>query len=645
MSLDITSLQRMSDTIRFLAVDMVQQANSGHPGMPMGLADILAVFNSYYRHNPKNSKWLGRDRVVFSGGHGSALVYSLLHLWGYDLSLEDLKNFRQFGSKTPGHPEYGHTDGVEITTGPLGQGVANAVGFSMASKYAGHLLNSETAKFIDHKVYCFCGDGDLQEGISYEACSVAGHQKLDNLVLIYDSNDITIDGKTDITFTENIEQRFKSQNWEVATIDGHNYEEIDGAFSKAQSADKPFLIIARTQIGKGAATMEGSHKTHGAPLGDEEIKASKEKAGWNLEPFTIPADALERFRVAVEKGDLYEREWKKLITEAPLKEQNTLLERLQNPDFDAIEYPKFDKADATRNTNSEILQAIAKGLPGFIGGSADLASSNKTELKDLGEFPKGRNIRFGIREHSMAAITNAIANYGLFFPFNSTFYVFSDYSKPAARVAALMGAKNFFIWTHDSIGVGEDGATHQPIEQLSTFRAMPNFYSFRPADGNENVECWKTALKLNAPSAFVLTRQKTTLLDTSKAEGNVSRGGYLLEKVKNPHITMIASGSEVGLILEAKKILEKDGVGVNIVSVPCFDLFNEQDNDYIYSVIDPKTEVMAVEMASGMEWHKFADVVCGMSTFGESAPAGQLLEKFGFTPEVIADVAKSLLED
>ncbi|MCV6609031.1 MAG: transketolase, partial [Campylobacterales bacterium] len=525
----------------------------------------------------------------------------------------------------------------------LGQGIANAVGFSLASKHGSHILNNDNGKVIDHKVYCFCGDGDLQEGISYEACSVAGHQKLDNLVLVYDSNDITIDGNTDITFTENIEQRFRSQNWEVVTIDGHNYEEIDSAFATAQTSDKPFLIIARTKIGKGSASMEGSHKTHGAPLGEEEIKTSKENAGFPLESFTVPDDALERFRVAIEKGDLAEKEWNKLVDSN--SDSKELLEKLLNPSVSDIDFPKFTEAKATRETNSEILQAIAQGLPGFIGGSADLASSNKTELKGLGEFPKGRNIRFGIREHSMAAMTNAMANYGLFLPFNSTFYVFSDYSKPAARVAALMGSKNFFIWTHDSIGVGEDGATHQPIEQLSTFRAMPNFYSFRPADGNENVDCWKTALELDAPSGFVLTRQKTTLLDRSKTEGDVSKGGYLLEKVKNPQVTLVASGSEVGLIIEAKRLLEKDGMGVNIVSVPCFDLFNEQDSDYIYSIINPNTEVIAVEMASGMEWHKFADVVCGMSTFGESAPAGKLFEKYGFNPEDIADVARSLFEE
>ncbi|MDQ1340275.1 MAG: transketolase [Campylobacterota bacterium] len=506
---DIAMLEKMSNTIRFLSADMVQKANSGHPGMPMGMADVLTVFSSHFKHNPKNPKWLNRDRVVFSGGHGSALIYSMLFAWGYNISLDDLKEFRQLGSKTPGHPEVTHTDGIEVTTGPLGQGVANAVGFAMASKHASALLNSDTAKIIDHKVYCFCGDGDLEEGISYEACSLAGHLGLDNLVLIYDSNNITIEGDTSIALSEDIKKRFEAQKWEAIEINGHDFEAIDSAFIKAKSQTKPLLIIAKTAIGKGAATMEGSHETHGAPLGNDEIAKSKQKCGFNNEPFFIPEDALVRFRCAVEKGDLYEREWKKLISEAPLLEQNTALERILNPDLGSIKFPEFKVGEsfATRDTNGMILNAIAKALPNFIGGSADLAPSNKTELKNMGDFPKGKNIHFGIREHSMAAITNGIAQYGLFMPFCATFFIFSDYLKPAARVAALMKAKLFYIFTHDSIGVGEDGATHQPIEQLSTFRALPNFYTFRPADGIENVENWKIALSLQAPSAFVLSRQ------------------------------------------------------------------------------------------------------------------------------------------
>jgi len=362
----------------------------------------------------------------------------MLHLWGYELEVEDLKNFRQLGSKTPGHPESTHTDGIEVTTGPLGQGIANAVGFSMASQHASHLLNSETAKIIDHKVYCFCGDGDLEEGISYEACSVAGHLCLDNLVLIYDSNNITIEGDTSIALSEDIRKRFESQKWEVVEIDGHDFTQIDNTFKKAQRQTKPMLIIAKTSIGKGSATMEGSHETHGAPLGDDEIKKSKKKCNFAVDAFCIPDDVVARFRCAVEKGDLYEREWNKLITEAPLMEQNAALERLLNPDFGAIDFPEFTVGEsfATRDTNGKILNAISKALPNFIGGSADLAPSNKSELKNMGDFPKGKNIHFGIREHAMGAITTGIAKYGPFLPFCATFFIFSDYLKPAARVAA-----------------------------------------------------------------------------------------------------------------------------------------------------------------------------------------------------------------
>jgi len=633
-------LQKMSDTIRFLAADMVQEANSGHPGMPMGMADILTVFSQYFKHNPKNAKWLNRDRVVFSGGHGSALVYSMLHLWGYDLTLEDLKAFRQMGSKTPGHPEADHTDGIEVTTGPLGQGVANAVGFAMASKYASHLLNSETAKIIDHKVWCFCGDGDLEEGISYEACSLAGHNQLENLVVIYDSNDITIEGDTGLALSEDMQMRFTSQGWDVKQVDGHDFDAIDGVFQSLANQTKPTLVIARTKIGKGAANMEGSHKTHGAPLGDDELAASKTKAGFDPDArFAIGDDVLARFRCAIEKGDLSEREWKKLLNEAPLMEQNAMLERLENPDFSAIDFPQFELGEkkATRQTNGAILNAMAKALPGFIGGSADLAPSNNTELKDRADFPKGPNFHFGIREHAMGAITNGMARYGLFLPFCATFFIFSDYLKPSARVAALMNAKLFYIFTHDSIGVGEDGATHQPIEQLSTFRAVPNFYSFRPADGNENVESWKTALNLNAPVAFVLTRQGLPTLDRSSITGSVAQGGYLLSKSEDADTTLIASGSEVSLALEAKAKLEAKGRKVNVVSVPCYDLLVEQDQGYIDSIILPSTRKVAIEAASANEWYRFADEVIGMSGFGASAPGGALFKHFGFDADAISE--------
>ena len=629
--------KKMADTIRFLAADMVQQANSGHPGAPMGLADIAVILSEHMNHNPKDPTWLNRDRLVFSGGHATGLIYSLNHLWGYGLQIDDLKQFRQLNSKTPGHPEYRHTPGIEITTGPLGQGIANAVGFSMASKYVGHMVNSQTASLIDHRVYCFCGDGDLEEGISYEACSIAGHMGLDNLVLIYDSNRITIEGSTQLSLSENIRDRFESQKWAVLEIDGHNFDEIDGAFTQAKTIARPVLIIANTVIAKGAGKLEGSHHAHGAPLGHDVIKAAKAAAGFDPEAtFTVDSDVLERFRCAIEKGDLAQREWKHRLKELPLMEQNEAYEQLLNPDFSRIQWPTFEKSDATRNTNGIILNAIARGIPGFLGGSADLAPSNKTELIDMGEFPQGRNIHFGIREHAMASITNAMALYGPLLPFSATFFVFSDYLKPAARIAALAGIQQFFVWTHDSIGVGEDGPTHQPIEHLSQFRALPNFYVYRPADGSENTKAWQKALSMkSSPSAFVCSRQNLPVL-SAPLKGDVENGGYLLSEDANATVTLIASGSEVSLALETAKELAARGVMANVVSVPCYDLLIEQPQSYIDSIIKPDTKKIAIEAARGLEWYRFADTVVCMDTFGASAPANQLFEHFGFTAKAIA---------
>lgn len=628
--------QKMANSIRFLAADMVQAANSGHPGAPMGLADIAVVLSEHLSHNPKNPSWLNRDRLVFSGGHATGLIYSLYYLWGYGLTIEDLKNFRQLDSKTPGHPEFGHTEGIEITTGPLGQGIANAVGFAMASKFVGAQVNSETAALIDHNVYCLCGDGDLEEGVSYEACSIAGHNKLDNLILIYDSNRITIEGSTSLSISENIRLRFESQGWDVLECDGHNFDEIDSAITAAKGNKKPTIIIANTIIAKGAGKLEGSHHSHGAPLGSDIIAEAKKAAGFDAtKSFHVDEDVMARFRCAVEKGDLAEREWIHRQKTLPLMEQNEALTALENPDFSRIQWPVFDKADATRNTNGKILNAIAKGIPSFLGGSADLSPSNKTELLDMGVYPKGRNIYFGIREHAMASITNAIALYGPLMPFSATFFVFSDYLKPAARIAALTGIQQFFIWTHDSIGVGEDGPTHQPIEHLSQFRALPNFYVWRPADGAENVEAWKTALSMKkSPSAFVCSRQNLSVLPTA-VKGSADRGGYLLASDEGATITLMASGSEVELALKVKDALNEKGVHVDVISVPCYDLFIEQDKAYIDSIIKPNSKKVAIEAARGLEWYRFADEVIGMDTFGASAPADKLFAKFGFSVESI----------
>lgn len=637
--------QKQANTIRFLAADMVQKANSGHPGAPMGLADIVTVLAEHLVHNPKNPKWLNRDRLVFSGGHASALIYSFYHLCGYDISLDDLKSFRQLGSKTPGHPEYHDVPGVEVTTGPLGQGVANAVGFAMAAKYASNILNSDTAKVIDHNVYCLCGDGDLQEGISYEACSLAGSLGLNNLIMIYDSNNITIEGDTSIAWNEDVKARFEAQGWAVSRIDGHNFDEINIALEEAKKRCKPTLIIADTVIAKGACALEGSHHSHGAPLGADEIVASKQKCGFDPQKhFQVDEDVLARFRVALEKGDLAQAQWEKTINENLSDEQRILLNQLQNPDFSKVEWPSYEAGQgvATRDSNGQIINAIAKVLPGFMGGSADLGPSNKSELKGMGDFPFGRNMHFGIREHAMAAICNAFSLYGLFIPYSATFFIFSDYLKPAARLAALMKLRTYFIWTHDSIGVGEDGPTHQPIEQLSQYRALPNFKVFRPADANENVACWKAALSSDGPAAFVCSRQKLDVLKSDVAYGDASKGGYLIKKHEDAKFTFIASGSEVMLAIKSACELKKEGILVNVASVPCMEIFNAQSDEYKNNVISPDTIGIAIEASRGLEWYRYAKIVIGMESFGASGEAGMLFKHFGFTQEAICAKVRSL---
>ncbi|KAA6227300.1 MULTISPECIES: transketolase [unclassified Campylobacter] len=621
MQTQILALQ--ANTLRFLSTDMIERANSGHPGAPLGLADIMAVLSYHLVHNPKNPHWLNRDRLIFSGGHASALLYSFLHLSGYDLSLDDLKNFRQLHSKTPGHPEIS-TPGVEIATGPLGQGVANAVGFAMAAKKAVNLLGDE---LINHKIYCLCGDGDLQEGISYEACSIAGLHKLDNLIIIYDSNEISIEGNVNLAFNEDIKQRFIAQNFEVFSINGHDYDEIDKTLNLAKKALKPVLIIAKTTIAKGALELEGSHKSHGAPLGADLIKRAKEKLDFKDE-FEIDESVRLRFESAIERGDLEEAKWNKILKE---NGKENLLNELLKPNFNDIKLPDLKGQDmATRDSNGLIINEIAKQLIGFLGGSADLAPSNKTELKQMGDFVSGKNIHFGIREHAMAAINNAFARYGIFLPFSATFFIFSEYLKPAARLAALMKLKHFFIFTHDSIGVGEDGPTHQPIEQLSTFRAMPNFLSFRPADGLENVKAWEIALKSNCPSAFVLSRQKLKALPNS-VYGDISNGAYLIKEHENAKFSLLASGSEVNLCLEVAKELEKKEISCNVISMPCYELFERQDKAYKQRLL--KGLVIGVEAANSKELYQFCDKLYIIESFGESGKDKDVFEYFGFSKE------------
>ncbi|MGL2725509.1 transketolase [Helicobacter pylori] len=633
---DLERLKSMANALRFLCADMIDKANSGHPGVCLGLADVMVVLSLHLNLNPINPKWLNRDRLVFSGGHASALAYSLLHLWGFDLSLEDLKRFRQLHSKTPGHPELHHTEGIEITTGPLGQGFANAVGFSMASQYAQNLLDKEA---ISHKVYCLCGDGDLQEGISYESASLAGHLRLDNLIVIYDSNQISIEGAINISFSEQVKTRFLAQNWEVLECDGHDYQAINDALEEAKKSHKPTLLIAHTIIGKGAVGLEGSEKTHGSPLNKEVLKQSKENAQINPdESFIISPKNKMHFEEVKVRGVSLEALWEKSLS-PKTKEK---IHALKDFDFNTIHYPAFKKGEslATRVSNGMILNAIAKECEGFLGGSADLAPSNNTQLKHSGDFPLGQNLHFGIREHAMGAITNALAAYGLFLPFCATFFVFSDYLMPSIRLSALMKLKALFIFTHDSIGVGEDGATHQPIEQLSHLRALPHFYAFRPSDAFENTACMQVALSLNAPSALILSRQNLPVLDEVSKE-QVLKGAYVKYDAKDPIITLVASGSEVSLALESAKILERENIPTQVVSTPCFDLLIEQDESYLKELF--KGKVLVIEASRAIEWYRFADKIIGMDSFGSSAKGDKLFEKFGFSVENITAQAKRLL--
>lgn len=661
--------EQIANELRMLCADMVQEANSGHPGAPMGLADIAVVLANHINIYPQEANWINRDRLVFSGGHASALLYALLHLWGYDIDMQDLRNFRKLHSKTPGHPEYKHTHGVEITTGPLGQGVANAVGFAMATKRAKAMLGSDV---INHKVYCFCGDGDLEEGISYEACSLAGHHGLDNLILIYDSNNISIEGDISIAFSEDIGARFRAQGFFVIEICGHDYAQVNNALLEAKQSCKPTLIIAKTRIAKNAIGLEGSHHAHGAPLGHEVILESKKQMGFGSETFRISEESRTHFKETAIRGEKAYQAW---LTTLQKSGQEKNLEMLLKKDFSNVSFPMFNSLDsnhaddlqkqegraglayqnaiATRASNGKILNAIAQANMGFIGGSADLAPSNNTTLKDSKDFPHGNNMHFGVREHAMGAISNAFANYGIFTPFCATFFVFSDYLSPSIRVASLMKAQVFYIFTHDSIGVGEDGATHQPIEQLSHLRAMPNLLNWRVADANENALAWQVALTLQTPQSFILTRQNLPLIQSDSMNlENVAKGAYIIshsllltdftQSKSNTHkITLLASGSEVHLAIKAQEKLESEGIATQVVSMPCFELFLQQGRAYSLSLFGD-SKVFAIEAQRGLELYRFADSVLSMESFGASGKGDLLFEHFGFSVENICNNVKSL---
>lgn len=646
------------NTIRGLAIDGVQAANSGHPGLPLGAAALAyTLWVKHLKHDPRDPKWFNRDRFVLSAGHGSMLLYALLHLTGYDLTIDDLRNFRQWGSKTPGHPENTLTPGVEMATGPLGQGISTAVGMALAERFLAAKYNRDGFAVVDHYTYGICSDGDLMEGVSNEACSLAGHLGLGKLIFLYDDNKITIDGSTDRTFTEDVEARFIAQGWHTQRVDGNDVDAIDSAVKTAKAeASKPSLIICRTTIGFGSPNKAGTSKVHGAPLGEEELKLTKNNLGLpENEPFYVNGEVEKVFRAAVRAGAEANKAWNDLFAEyrkAYPAEANELALALAGelPEGLWDGCPTFSEKIATRSASGKVINAIAGKLPTLLGGTADLAESNMTDMTGLGlqskENPAGRNIAYGIREHAMGAMMNGINLHGGCRAFGGTFMVFSDYCRPAIRLAALMHVPTIFVFTHDSIGLGEDGPTHQPIEHLASLRAIPNLNVMRPADGNETAACWKVALESKeTPSVLALSRQALVPLTSDDiANHPASRGGYILADADSgaARLTIVATGSEVEPALAAKKLLEQEGIATRVVNMPSLFLFEKQSKGYQDHVLPPGVPTVSVEAGSTMGWAKYAGASVGIDRFGASAPAATLMKEFGFTAENIAKVARQL---
>lgn len=659
-NIDIKSV----NSIRVLAADMIQKANSGHPGLPLGSAPMAyELWTKHMNHNPANPDWENRDRFILSGGHGSALLYTLLHFFGYGTTLDDIKNFRQLGSKTPGHPEYGHTVGVEATTGPLGAGMAMAVGMAMAEKHLAATFNKENYPVVDHYTYVLGGDGCMMEGISYEAFSLAGTLGLEKLIVLYDSNNISIEGDTNIAFRENVRQRFESFGFHTQLVeDGNDLDAIGKAIEAAKAEkSKPSMIEIKTKIGAGCPAKEGKASAHGEPLGAENITAMRKNLGIaDNGPFVIDEDVYAHFDAIAKDKAKAEEAWNTLFADYcnAYPDMKELWDRYHDTDsakclYDMDEFwNSCDKPEATRNVSGALLNMIKDILPNMFGGAADLAPSTKTNMKEAGDFSKenpiGKNLHFGIRELAMAAIGNGIALHGGLRPFVSTFFVFSDYVKPMARLSSLMGLPLTYILTHDSIGVGEDGPTHEPIEQLAMFRAMPNFYVFRPADATECAAAWYFAMnKKTAPTALVLSRQNLPQLDGSSTEA--LKGGYILSDSEKdtPDAIIIATGSEVSLAVEAKKLLAEEGIDIRIVSMPCMDAFEDQPDEYKEQIL-PKnvTARVGVEALSEFGWGRYIGLngaFIGMRSFGASAPGGQLFEHFGITVTAVADAVKKVL--
>ncbi len=656
-----------ANAIRVLAVDAVQKANSGHPGAPMGMADIAKVlWQDFLSHNPKDPSWANRDRFVLSNGHGSMLQYALLHLSGYDVSMEDLKQFRQLHSKTPGHPEFGYTPGVETTTGPLGAGIANAVGMAIAEKTLGAQFNREGFPVVDHYTYCFLGDGCLMEGISHEVCSLAGTLGLGKLIAFWDDNGISIDGEVEGWFTDDTAKRFESYGWHVIKgIDGHSGADITAAIELARSVtDKPTMICCKTLIGFGSPNKSGSHACHGAPLGDDEIAEVRKSLGWAHGPFEVPDDVYAQWD-ATAKGAEQQTDWDTLFADyakahPQLAKEFTRRvikgELPENFNAAADDFVRSAQASmeniATRKASQNAIGFFAKQLPEIIGGSADLAGSNLTlwpEAKGIETDADGNYIYYGVREFGMSAIMNGIALHGGFVPFGATFLMFMEYARNAVRMASLMKAKSLFVYTHDSIGQGEDGPTHQPIEQLANLRMTPNLTTWRPCDAAETAEAWRQALiKQDGPSALVFTRQGTKAMERSEAQLKaIAKGGYVLKDCAGtPDVILIATGSEVAIVVEAANTLSADGHKVRVVSMPSTTAFDAQSRDYQLSVLPAGVPKLAVEAAHVDFWRKYVGLegdVVGMTTFGESAPGGELLKHFGFTAENVAEKAKALI--
>jgi transketolase len=667
MTLNDPIQERAINTIRFLSADGVQKANSGHPGLPMGTAALAyTVWMRHLRFNPRNPKWADRDRFILSGGHGSMLLYSLLYLTGYDLTMEELMSFRQWGSRTPGHPEFGVTPGVEVTTGPLGQGLSNGVGMAIATAQLAAQFNQPGYDVVNHSIYAIVTDGDLMEGVASEAASLAGHLKLGQLIYLYDDNHITIDGKTEIAFTEDRAARFAAYGWQILNVtDGNDVEQIDQAIREAKADPRPSLIVCRTHIGYGLPTRQDTAKAHGEPPGDQELNGAKEKLGWPLEPrFLVPDDVLAHFRTCVARGAELETAWNALLksyAKAYPDLASELTRRLEGRlpegwEARIPEFPADEKGMATRISSGKVLNALAAVLPELTGGSADLAPSNKTWIDGEPSFQpetrQGRNMHFGVREHAMGSVVNGMAVHGGVIPYGGTFLVFSDYMRPAIRLSALSHYGSIWVFTHDSIGVGEDGPTHQPIEHIAALRAIPNLVVLRPADANEVSEAWKLAITRRAgPTAMAFTRQDLPTLDRTifNPASGLQRGAYVLADIgdKKPELILMASGSEVALIIKAGLALVREGINVRLVSFPSWELFAAQDKAYQDSVLLPNVKArLAVEAGISQGWEKWVGdlgALLMVDRYGASAPYKVMFEKYGFTVEHAVELARQLL--